>query len=293
MRTAWMMLVAGTLSCAAVGATNVAVAGPEPVGADEIKAFKKSQEAVKKCVAESQPNAIIVFTCGFNLSSTGQVVGGRPDLWTVNDDCTVKDQPRLLYANPMKLGAYKRMAETVERLTKEDRTRPVILIGHSMGGAALEDMTNALWDRSLRADLLIAIDAVAAKSAIPDKEEGADATKHMGGKPEIKLSGAPYAVVHILADGKGPETSGDWMQRVTVPKATQYQVKGTNHTTVDGAPETLVLVKYLCSLVPAKGINTVPNSTSADYKAVTPPTELNKFPEEVRKQLEGRITVLK
>ncbi|MBL8999790.1 MAG: hypothetical protein JNK25_01485 [Phycisphaerae bacterium] len=263
-----------------------------------VDAFKQSQVEVKKCVADSHGTAIIVFACGLNLSSSGAVVSGVPDIWKVNEDCSVKEQPRLFYVNPLIPGAAARMTKTVKALVEKDRKTPVILIGHSMGGAALEDLTKAMWKEELRADLLIAIDAVAARTALkPDssgisKDLAEAVTNTLGLKPKIELSGSPYSIVHILADCKGDSPDGDNLQKVDVPGAIKYQIKDTNHTTVDAAPETLALVKHLCSLVPKVGINSIPKATPADYKPVFPPTDLSKLPEAVKKQLGDRVTVV-
>jgi hypothetical protein len=261
----------------------------------DLARFKEDQVKVQKCVADADPTkrAILVFLCGLPVSTTGGLSeSAKPDLWTLNDDCRVREDPRLIYANP--LVGWDRWYKTLDKLVREDRSRPIVLVGHSMGGAALEVACKKLWDNALRADLVIAIDSVSAVQAVklPDGV-GKAVLEHLGYGKTVPLPAAPPAIVHIRAESKNPDAPGNWLRVLDIQHATEYQVGGADHTTVDAAPETLLLIRYLCSRLPAKGINQLPNVTPAAYQAVVPPQDLTKLPQEYRAGLKKVVVVKK
>jgi len=260
---------------------------------------QESQLQLAKCVTQKRPTAVLVMIRGFNWSS-GSIEAWRkdkgmeyrPDIWTINDDCSVKEHDRFFYVDPNPFAGVgsdiSAAVRAVKDLYKEpaNHGRPLILIGHSMGAAFLQDAVEQLMKADCRPDLVVALDAVSVREqfaeAVVSTQVRRLVEEYFGVSLKVDLGDAfPYAVAHIRAAPTDRLDSANFLRRATLVGGHQhveYTLKGVGHTTIDSSAIALQLIEHLISLVPEEGLNRGIPATPADYKPAKLPTKVEELP---------------
>jgi triacylglycerol esterase/lipase EstA (alpha/beta hydrolase family) len=247
--------------------------------AQDADSGKATAVGLRRCLVDARPNAVQVLIGGFAWSSRS--AAAPPDVWTYNNDCTVKQEPGLFVSAVRDADVIradwneaKKIVAGVKALLQKDRARPVVLIGHSFGGGALPLVARQLQDEKIGVDLVIAIDAVHSRKFLSSDT--------------LTLPSTVAAVAHVRAEKQErvPAVS-------KVENAVEYVIGGTTHTDVDAAAECYAIVQHLMSKLPARGINSAGGlATPKDYAAVRPPRTLDEFPAAVRQKWKRQVKIV-
>jgi pimeloyl-ACP methyl ester carboxylesterase len=224
----------------------------------EVKAPPSGAVAAKFCVATATPGVrpIIALIAGLSGSSITSDVHGLDEGCRV--ETTAQQDTVFLHLHGDTAFRATRAARQINRLLDNDNTRPLALIGHSMGGETAIEICTKLWENhKRRVDLVLSIDPV---------DIGGSASN-----PE----GMPGAFVQFLPSKSfGPSTP--------LKDALTFLIPETSHTTVDAAHPTRVLLAHFVTKLPKNGINSWGNVCSPDYRPVQLPKTLEDLPAEIR-----------
>lgn len=222
-----------------------------------------------------KPEPIIVLIGGFGWGSRS--TSGPPDLWQFETQTEVEPGLFTLIAQqvPANWDEAEEIADEVKARVEADLQRPVVLVGHSFGATGVIKTAEALLERGVSVDLAVAIDAI-------NSSDPAGMFSNTLSPP-----GSVAALVHIAAG------SEHWALDVAdfTTKTAEYRILGTEHVDVDQVRETHDILRYLVSILPAKGINHAGLFMSpVDYTAIKPPATLDAFPEAMRSHWEREVT---
>jgi thioesterase domain-containing protein len=221
-----------------------------------------SAPQIAMSVFQKRPNAIIALIGGFGWGSRAS---SPPDIWKYDQGPEVEADLFELFEQqvPSNWDEANSIAEKIKAKLDADKTRPVVLIGHSFGASGAVETAKKLQDLGVSVDLLVAIDAINSNNPLAVLTT------------ELQPPNSVAVLVHVAA---GQEHWAIGVANV-VGTLVEYRVADTDHTSVDNVLETHDILRELMARLPEKGINKEGFNTSpADYTPVAPPTDVNAIP---------------